>query len=180
MGMYTVQIYCPGCDAWRPVRHAQKTLRDNVRPCRLHMAKRSWDPEWRIRDANGYVRIRVGPGTRGIVYEHRHVWEQANGAIPPGHHVHHRNHDKSDNRIENLQLLDGRVHVGSHSKANHRKGIIDNVGDKSGQWRHDLDDRYIRSRRQEGASFRQIGRELGVCHGTVINHYRSAPSGSGS
>lgn len=48
------------------------------------------------------------------VQEHRWVWEQANGPIPPGYEVHHRNDNKLDNRIENLELLSkpehGRLH----------------------------------------------------------------------
>src|SRR5947207_3481527 len=47
---------------------------------------------------------------------HRYIWEQHNGPIPPGYHVHHRDHDKSNNAIDNLvALLPGehaRVHPG--------------------------------------------------------------------
>ncbi len=36
---------------------------------------------------------------------HRKVWEEHNGDIPDGMEVDHINNNKTDNRIENLQLL---------------------------------------------------------------------------
>ena len=48
------------------------------------------------------------------VYQHRLVWERENGPIPKGFHVHHKNGDKRDNRIENLELLSGFEHHSHH------------------------------------------------------------------
>ncbi len=46
---------------------------------------------------------------------HRVVWVEHNGAIPKGYHVHHRNHDRGDNRVENLELMRGSDHNRHHS-----------------------------------------------------------------
>jgi len=48
--------------------------------------------------------------------EHRLVWEAANGPIPEGHHIHHRNGDKLDNRRENLRLCDRAGNSANRSK----------------------------------------------------------------
>lgn len=51
---------------------------------------------------------------RGLL--HRYVWEQDVGSIPPGMHVHHKNHDKQDNRPGNLVLLRPGQHWAEHDQ----------------------------------------------------------------
>lgn len=46
--------------------------------------------------------------------EHRMVWEAANGPIPPKHVIHHKNGDKLDNRLENLELMTRSQHRKHH------------------------------------------------------------------
>lgn len=62
----------------------------------------------------GYYRIRRYPKEYRYKYMHRYVWELHNGPIPPGYAIHHKNGDKGDNTIENLELLSrsehGKVH----------------------------------------------------------------------
>jgi len=50
----------------------------------------------------------------GYLLEHRLVLHEAGVEIPKGAHVHHRNGDKTDNRIENLAVLSPRQHTNEH------------------------------------------------------------------
>lgn len=45
---------------------------------------------------------------------HQWVWKNNHGDIPKGYHIHHRNGDKSDNRIENLELVEASRHIRDH------------------------------------------------------------------
>jgi len=42
---------------------------------------------------------------------HRLVWETFVGAIPKGLEIHHKNHNKSDNRLKNLALVTHKENV---------------------------------------------------------------------
>jgi HNH endonuclease len=42
------------------------------------------------------------------------IWEQANGLLPSGYVVHHRNRDRLDDRLENLQALTRAEHINEH------------------------------------------------------------------
>lgn len=54
--------------------------------------------------------------TRGLrAYAHRYVWEREYGPIPDGHAVHHVDHDKSNNAVENLQLMSLSDHSQHHA-----------------------------------------------------------------
>jgi len=56
-------------------------------------------------------------GNRSLM--HRDVWEYYNGKIKDGFDVHHINGDRTDNRIENLELMDKSDHGRLHSMEYH-------------------------------------------------------------
>jgi len=68
----------------------------------------------------GYVKIRVGcqhplADPNGYTYEHLLVWVSAGNNRPSkGYLLHHRNRDKTDNRIENLELCSRSKHNKYH------------------------------------------------------------------
>lgn len=65
----------------------------------------------------GYWMLRWNDGGRHrYQFEHRRVWEQANGPIPAGHVIHHVNGDKLDNRLENLSLMRRDQHGHDHHR----------------------------------------------------------------
>jgi hypothetical protein len=79
-------------------------------------------PAWRggqRLDDDGYIRTYAPshpwPRRGGYVPEHVRVVELAMGRrIAPGEVVHHKNHDRRDNRLENLEVLAASVHSRHH------------------------------------------------------------------
>jgi hypothetical protein len=56
----------------------------------------------------------------GGAYLHRVVWAHHHGPIPPDHHVHHIDHDPTNNAIENLELLSAHEHAIFHFRVDGR------------------------------------------------------------
>jgi len=73
-----------------------------------------WNGNKYTRRTHGYY----GCTTEGRHYLHQAVWEFHNGEIPTGHHVHHKDEDKENNKIENLELITASDHGKLHSKTN--------------------------------------------------------------
>jgi hypothetical protein len=65
---------------------------------------------------------------------HVYVWEYHNGSVPKGCHVHHKDTDKDNNKIENLILITNKKHSELHAKLNvlnnHDK-IVENLANKA-------------------------------------------------
>jgi hypothetical protein len=86
---------------------------EKSQPRRGQFQPGSEHPRWnkgKLYSSHGYALVRVGISHpeamhQGYAYEHRLVWLTAHGKIPKDREIHHRNGDKSDNRIENLELV---------------------------------------------------------------------------
>ena len=52
---------------------------------------------------------------------HRIVWQHFNGPIPKGFHIHHKDTNRSNNQIENLELLDAKTHLSNHMTPERRE-----------------------------------------------------------
>ena len=71
--------------------------------------------------AKGYRRVwcqdvgREGTGKRRYRMEHVVIWERYNGPVPDGYHIHHRDGDKLNNDIGNLEMVTPLSHKRHHS-----------------------------------------------------------------
>jgi len=73
----------------------------------------------RLVSPKGYIRIRVG---RTYVLEHRMVMEQhLNRKLTFNETIHHINGTKSDNRLENLEIINRSEHSCYHTTKRHLK-----------------------------------------------------------
>lgn len=80
------------------------------------------------KDSDGYIRAMAHKGiVRG--YAHRVIWQTVNGDIPDGMVINHINGIKTDNRIENLEVVTP-IQNYAHARA---MGLADNGGERNGR-----------------------------------------------
>ena len=76
--------------------------------------------------------------TGGTVWLHRYVWEKANGEIPKGYHVHHKDGNPSNNALENLECIPCREHCHRHPMVGERYEnqlkLLDRIRDSTKAW----------------------------------------------
>lgn len=54
---------------------------------------------------------------------HRFVWEKYHGMVPEGYVIHHKDENKLNWAIENLELLSRSNHIKEHKNIVHKKGV---------------------------------------------------------
>lgn len=103
-----------------------KYLRKNELEIRKHSFKGTRNPRWkggRNKDKNGYIYV-YSPDhpyktANNTVFEHRLIMEGFLGRyLLPCEIVHHKNHKKNDNRINNLELMNKADHASLHATEN--------------------------------------------------------------
>ena len=99
---------------------------------------------------NGYRKNRV------YGFEHRFVWMLNHGKIPEGYVIHHKNGDKLDNRIENLECVKDSEHRQLHGRRNPK--LPQEVIAK------------IKVMRRSGAPISQICKLLKIANATVWDY----------
>jgi hypothetical protein len=116
----------------------------------------------------GYLEavIYAGKGNRiGRVYIHRLIWEHAHGPIPEGMQINHRNLTKTDNRLDNLEIVTPLGNV-RHAFAS---GVMNTArGERSGKAKlTNQDVRAIRAALASGETMASVATSYGIKSSTV-------------
>lgn len=113
---------------------------------------------------NGYSIVGLHKnGKRKLYLIHRLVYESFNGPIPDGMQVNHINEDKTDNHLENLNLMDCKTNInwGTHNKRVSEK--MTNGKRSITVLQYDLDNNFIK----EWVSVNEVHRQLGFSCGNI-------------
>ena len=134
---------------------------------------RYWDKHRKpILNKNGYLTLCVGNKKR---YLHRIVMEEYLGRpLRLDEHVHHINGNKTDNRIENLELISRSEHLRKHALAN---GLGQDKGRIPPNKTQNTIIERIREMRKSGMLLKDICKETGLSWPTVQKYAKEKGNG---
>ena len=120
--------------------------------------------------ALGYrvVKLTIRRGKRINASAHGIQWVKHNGPIPAGLEINHKDMDKANNRIENLELVTHSENL-LHCAKNHPTWATSNAGEKSYLTKLTVEDvRFIREEVASGRATRtQMARRFGITQPAV-------------
>jgi len=116
-------------------------------------------------DKYGYGSVRLSGNTRGRKWlVHRLVYDAFHGGVPHGMQINHKNGDKMDNRLVNLDAVTPSQNI-QHGYDN---GLHNQSGTKNNNARLTPEDIVvIRQRSNEGESQTSISRDFGISQSAV-------------
>lgn len=101
---------------------------------------------------------------------HRYVWEYYNGSIPEGYHIHHKDKDKSNNDISNLEAIPFSVHAKIHNTENAQLrydemvvNLRENAQPKAVEWHKSEDGRQWHKEQYERTKHKLHPEQTMVC-----------------
>lgn len=173
---YSIERTCTICNE---VAIIQSSSKKNVkRICRKCFYENRSKSELysEILDKNGYVRIKINTNTEKSkwVYKHRYIWESVNGCLKKGYVVHHIDHDRQNNKIENLEMMEKRTHDVLTSKT--RSYIDRKYPTEIKKYVHcnqkDFSKDDILKLLQETKSLRKVAQILATTKGTIMRNLK--------
>lgn len=97
--------------------------RVDVQDLKIGQSVRAWSMS---AHRDGHLRVHGWDSERDMPahqWLHRMVWENAHGEIPDGHVVHHKDEDKTNNALSNLEMLTEYDHQSHHYPAREAAGF---------------------------------------------------------
>lgn len=141
-------------------------------------ANRKW-----TRKYNGYYQSTTIFEDGKRKWLHQYVWQEANGTQPKGWDVHHKDGNKDNNSLDNLELITRSAHQAIHGKEyfeNNKEGMLarlEKIRPKAAAW-HSSEEglewhRQHRENLKDKILAKDKERECAWCGKTVMSHLRS-------
>lgn len=160
-------------EIWKPVKGYEDSYKLSTQGCLYSYPRRGTKGGYfyGYHFNNGYYAFKLGKHVRRLC--HVLMWETFKGGIPKGYEIHHINHNRGDNRLENLCLIEKQKHLELH-KENLSKSAIKTFSKPVLQYT--LDKQLV----GEYSSAREAERQIGINHNCISKcclnrkHYKTA------